>query len=206
MNPLLVLAAGSVAVVLTARARSSVVAARLTPGPVRRPAVVAPGPRGGIVRRVVGPIVSRRRRIAITWELPAVAELLRTALSAGLPPTLAVRVVTPLAPPVSAGFLASVMTGVDLGLGLDRALDPFRATGPEGAAISDALASSAELGVPIEDALARIATDGRAGLRRAAEARARTVPVRLLFPLVFCVLPAFALLGVAPSLIAGLSG
>jgi hypothetical protein len=44
----------------------------------------------------------------------------------------------------------------------------------------------------------------RTTLRRRAEARARTVPVRLLFPLVFLVLPAFALLTVVPAVLGGL--
>ena len=38
----------------------------------------------------------------------------------------------------------------------------------------------------------------------AAEAHARRIPVRLLFPLVFLVLPAFVLLTVVPGLAAGL--
>ena len=36
--------------------------------------------------------------------------------------------------------------------------------------------------------------------------RARTVPVRLLFPLVFLVLPAFGILTVVPTVAARLSG
>ena len=52
--------------------------------------------------------------------------------------------------------------------------------------------------------LARLADEDRAALRRAAEAHARRVPVRLLFPLVFLVLPAFVLLTVVPGLAAGL--
>ena len=39
-----------------------------------------------------------------------------------------------------------------------------------------------------------------------AEARARTVPVRLLFPLVLTVLPAFVLLTVVPVVLGVLSG
>ena len=51
----------------------------------------------------------------------------------------------------------------------------------------------------------RLAQEVRADVRRRAEARARTVPVRLLFPLVFCVLPAFALLTVVPVLLDGIA-
>ena len=52
-------------------------------------------------------------------------------------------------------------------------------------------------------ALERLAVEERTPLRRRAEARARKVPVRLLFPLVFLVLPAFGLLTVVPALLAG---
>ena len=51
----------------------------------------------------------------------------------------------------------------------------------------------------------RLATEQRAELRRHAETHARRVPVRLLFPLVFVVLPAFGLLTVIPTLLAGFS-
>lgn len=57
-------------------------------------------------------------------------------------------------------------------------------------------------GHAIGPALERLAAECRADERRRAEAAARRVPVLLLFPLVTCILPAFALLTVAP-LIAG---
>ena len=58
-------------------------------------------------------------------------------------------------------------------------------------------------GAPVAPALERLAAEERTQLRRRAEARARKVPVRLLFPLVFLVLPAFGLLTVVPALLAG---
>ena len=70
--------------------------------------------------------------------------------------------------------------------------------------LADALRTSARLGTPAAPALARLATEVRADVRRRAEARARTVPVRLCFPLVLCVLPAFALLTVVPVVLSGL--
>ena len=70
--------------------------------------------------------------------------------------------------------------------------------------LADALRTSARLGSPAAPALARLAAEVRADVRRRAEARARTVPVRLCFPLVACVLPAFALLTVAPVVLGGL--
>ena len=68
------------------------------------------------------------------------------------------------------------------------------------------IATGARLGAAVDDALARLAAESRRDLRRRAEARARTVPVRLLFPLVFLVLPAFGLLTVVPAVAAGFRG
>jgi tight adherence protein B len=67
------------------------------------------------------------------------------------------------------------------------------------------LAASERSGAPIGAALGRLAASTRAQSRRRAMARARTVPVRLLFPLVLLVLPAFLLLTVAPVVLAALS-
>jgi tight adherence protein C len=67
------------------------------------------------------------------------------------------------------------------------------------------LLASDRLGAPAGPALTRLAHDVRTDLRRRAEARARTLPVKLLFPLVFLVLPAFGLLTVVPALLSALS-
>jgi tight adherence protein C len=74
---------------------------------------------------------------------------------------------------------------------------------PELRGLADALLASDRLGAPVGPALARLATEERAALRRRAEAHARRVPVRMLFPLVFLVLPAFGLLTLAPALLSG---
>lgn len=145
------------------------------------------------------------RSRALRRELPVLVELMRMALSAGLTPTQGLRVVARLGPPTSRGLLTGAVSALDLGTGLAGALERLRAAAPDLAGLADALGASADLGVGVEETLARLGADARASVRRAAEARARTVPVRLLFPLVLCVLPAFALLAVAPSLLAGLS-
>jgi len=88
---------------------------------------------------------------------------------------------------------------------LAEALDDVAARAPPLWPLADALLASDRLGAPVGPALARLAAEQRAELRRHAETHARRVPVRLLFPLVFVVLPAFGLLTVIPTLLAGLS-
>ena len=75
---------------------------------------------------------------------------------------------------------------------------------PALSAVTDVLIASARLGAPAGPALARLGEETRSALRRQAEARARTLPVKLLFPLVFLVLPAFGLLTLAPAVISAL--
>jgi tight adherence protein C len=64
----------------------------------------------------------------------------------------------------------------------------------------DALLDAEHYGEPLAGALERIGREQAVERRRRAEVRARRVPVQLLFPLVFCTLPAFALLTVVPLL------
>ncbi|MFT4989872.1 MAG: tight adherence protein C [Acidimicrobiales bacterium] len=64
-----------------------------------------------------------------------------------------------------------------------------------------ALIATERYGAPITTNLAQLAADTRAERRRRAEARARRLPVVLLFPLVTCVLPAFLLVTVVPVVI-----
>ena len=83
-----------------------------------------------------------------------------------------------------------------------RARSPSQRLGEPVRPLSSALIASERYGVPLTASLERLADEVRRDRRRHAEAAARRVPVKLLFPLVFCSLPALALLSVAP-LIAG---
>ena len=72
--------------------------------------------------------------------------------------------------------------------------------------MTSALVSCERYGAPIGPTLERLGVDVRLASRQRAEAAARRVPVRLLFPLVTCILPAFALLTVAPLIAGSLTG
>jgi tight adherence protein C len=93
----------------------------------------------------------------------------------------------------------------NLGRSFADALDDLAGRVPPIRPLADALLASERFGAAVGDALIRLAAEQRAVLRRRAETRARTVPIRLLFPLVFLVLPAFGLLTVVPALLAGFS-
>jgi len=121
-----------------------------------------------------------------------------------LTPYLAIEHASRHAPRRAAAALEGVGRAHVLGRSLDDGLRDLGRTEPVLRPLADALATSARLGAPATLLLERLAGDVRADLRRRAEARARTIPVRLCFPLVACVLPAFALLTVAPVVFGGL--
>lgn len=147
----------------------------------------------------------RREAAELEAELPLAADLLAVAVGAGLTPYLALRVAARSGPPAVSARLASVVAVADGDEGLAGALELEAGSSPALRPLLEVLLASERLGAPVGPVLARLAADGRARARRAALARARSVPVRLLFPLVFLVLPAFLLLTVAPVLLAGLA-
>jgi pilus assembly protein TadC len=59
---------------------------------------------------------------------------------------------------------------------------------------------ASEHGVPAADALASLAANRRTQQLRAFDAAVRRAPVWMVLPLSFCVLPAYALLGLGPYL------
>jgi tight adherence protein C len=151
-------------------------------------------------------IAARRRRLARTAAanaLPDVVDLLVVAIGAGLTPTLAVRQLAALAPPPFAAAFAEVDRRVGHGQRLADALtalvddvgEPIRP-------VVASIASAERYGAPLGPTLELLAHEARHERRRRAEEVARTLPVKLCFPLVGCILPAFVLLTIAP-LIAG---
>lgn len=161
-----------------------------------------------ILRRVAS--VPRRRReargveAALRRELPVIVDLVTVAVAAGCTPFHAVEHAARFGPSRIGSALRGVIQVCARGQSFDDALRDLGSSMPAIRPLADALRTSARLGTPAAPALGRLASEVRADVRRRAEARARTVPVRLCFPLVLCVLPAFGLLTVVPSLLGGL--
>jgi hypothetical protein len=158
--------------------------------------------------RVVASLWSRRRarhsELATRRELPVALDLLGVAVNAGCTPYLAVEVAARWAPASLAVTFADVLRACALGLDFEAALESCARAQPALRPLTEALLASDRFGVPVGPALARLADEDRRALRRAAETNARRIPVRLLFPLVFLVLPAFVVLTVVPGVAAGL--
>ncbi len=146
---------------------------------------------------------ARRRASEASAEVPLFLDLLAVACSAGLAPQLAVR----LAAEPLRGSLA-----VELGVAIGRT-DLGRRWRDELGAAADrlglvdlrraaaVLGRSEALGSSLAAEMSRLAADVREGRRSRATERARAAPVKMLFPLVFLILPAFLLLTVVPVLL-----
>ena len=143
--------------------------------------------------------VERRRLAALAADLPDVVDLLVLAVGAGLTVPLAVAGVARRAPGPLGAELGRAVDETALGRRLADALDDVPARAGEAVRpLVAALIASERYGAPLVAGLERLAGEVRADRRRRAEEAARKVPVKLLFPLVACTLPAFALLTVAP--------
>jgi tight adherence protein C len=157
------------------------------------------------------PVHRARRRAsaasaAVRRSLPEAVDLLGLAVGAGLTVPLAVAAVGRRHRGPVGAELARVAAEIDGGRRCADALEDAAARlGADAQPVIGALVASERYGAPLADALARLAGDVRADQRRRAEEAARRVPVKLLFPLVLCVLPAFTLLTVVP-LLAGALG
>ena len=162
----------------------------------------------GIALDILGGLWMRRivRRAGregdpVAAETADAIDLFVLALGAGLNLRLAVNAVATRAPSSWALSLQRVSERVDRGARVSDALDALPGElGPSSRPLVRALTGAERYGTPLLPTLERLAGDARIERRRRAEEAARRVPVKLLFPLVLCVLPAFGLLTVAPLL------
>lgn len=148
----------------------------------------------------------RRAEAEVVRLLPDVVDLLGVAVSAGCTVPLALAMVAPrVGGPLGTG-LGKALRRVQLG---ERHADALQAVCAEAGEITRplvvALQSAEHYGSPLVPALERLSSECRGRRRRQAEIAARRTPVRLLFPLVLCTLPAFALLTVVPLLAGSLT-
>jgi Flp pilus assembly protein TadB len=148
----------------------------------------------------------QRRRGAdrMAGEVAVAVDVIGVAVAAGCTPFLAMQLSRRWTPADVSREIEGVLRSCALGQAFDDALRECGRRSEPMRPLTEALRTSARLGAPVAPSLARLAGELRADLRRRAETRARTVPVRLCFPLVGCILPAFALLTVVPVVIDGI--
>ena len=139
----------------------------------------------------------RRERLELIRSAPLVADLLSAALMAGVPLEHAIPVVARAIGGPGGECLAGVQRQVELGEPMTRAWAGL-SQAPGLGGVARAVARSSRTGAPLAALLAQAAEDLRAQASAAALAEVRSTAVRAVLPLGLCLLPAFALLGIAP--------
>jgi tight adherence protein C len=158
---------------------------------------------GWRIRRLADARADARRRRAMDAEVPQLLDLLAAGSAAGLSAVAGLqRSVSVLRGPLGTELRAS-LDAVDLGARWRQEL----ASVTERLGLADlrraiaVLTRTETLGTSLAEATRELAADVRRSRAAAVAERARTAPVKMLFPLVFLVLPAFLLLTVVPVLL-----
>lgn len=147
----------------------------------------------------------QRSRDAVTRAIPELIDLIRLALDSGCTIPLAFIAIAGRYQGSLAGDLAVVARDLTEGQGTANALEGLLArVGEPVRPLCAALLAGERYGLPTAAMLDALAIEARATRRRYDEQRARRLPITMLFPLITCTLPAFALLTVVPLLASGL--
>ena len=149
---------------------------------------------------------AKRRQEEMTRHVADLVDVLVATTEAGLSPTVALRRSAAIMRGPLGEELSAVIGEIDLGASWREALDRLlaRTDAPPLRRLVRALTRSQRLGTSVGSSLRSVAGDLRAERRALAEETARRAPVKMLFPLVFLILPAFLLLTVGPAVLATL--
>jgi pilus assembly protein TadC len=174
------------------------------------PALLLPFP-GPLLAPVLGVLAARapamraRRRAAalrrsVDAEVPQLLDLLAAGSSAGLSAHLALARAGEVVRGPLGDELRAALERVELGSPWRQELGALadRLEVPDLSRAVAALTRTETLGTSLQEATVELAEAVRADRRAKVTERARTAPVKMLFPLVFLVLPAFLLLTVVP--------
>ncbi len=177
--------------------------------------VLAPTIAPALALCVVGIVRIRKRRSIEQLRarrclaLPDLVDMIRLCVASGCTPhgSLVVLGSLPLrADDVLGPLVANAAQSLQRGAVVAEVLDDLQTTIGEAARpLCSALRSSADAGTPIGETLDLLAREARRTRKAQADVAAKRLPVLLLFPLITCILPAFALLAIVPLLGGALS-
>ncbi len=148
----------------------------------------------------------REREERVRATLPDALDLLAACALAGMGIDQALRVVTSESSGPLGDALGEMVRGLDAGMPRAAAYELLAKTAPapEVRSLVRALRRAERYGTPVAPVLVGQAREARARRRTEADEAARAAPVKMLFPLVLCFLPAFVLLTVAPIVLSAL--
>jgi len=161
-----------------------------------------------IILGVVGFFIHRRRKgtrvtthETLQGDLPELIDQLIVLLRAGYTPANAFLQLEPWLTWPLRNVVAEVNALVGRGVRFSSAVVELRhLIGPPAYALVDAVIQLDSDGFATPTVLDRLSGEAHAQRRLGAEAEARELPIRLIFPMVCCVLPSFIMLTIVPML------
>ena len=145
----------------------------------------------------------QRRSQQIQRDLPNALDMLTISVEAGLSFDAALaQVARNTEGPLAAEF-ARVLQEMQIGMGRTAAIRAMgeRSAVPDLKSFATAMVQADEFGIPIAEVLRVQAKEMRVKRRQRAEERAQKIPVKILFPLIFCVMPAIFVVLLGPGVI-----
>ncbi|MFV1990796.1 MAG: type II secretion system F family protein [Acidimicrobiales bacterium] len=150
-------------------------------------------------------VQAARRVRELESAMPEMVELLSVALYGGLGLQEACVAVSERIDGPLGDELQACMRQIQRGQRFDDALVDFRdRAGAAYRGVVSAILATQRYGLPLAATLERLSSEARAERRRLADARARRLPVQMLFPLVLLFLPSVLLVVVVPVIGAAL--
>jgi tight adherence protein C len=144
-----------------------------------------------------------KRQEKIQKALPDALDMLTVCVEAGLGFDAALAQVARNTTGPLAAEVSRVLQEIQIGKSRSQALRALadRTTVPELRSFVSALVQAGELGITIADVLREQAKEMRLRRRQRAEEKAQKVPVKILFPLVFCLFPSMFIVIIGPGVI-----
>jgi len=143
---------------------------------------------------------ARGRQLAIWKSLPDTFDLITVSVEAGLGLDAAMRQVAEKVRGPLADEIAQMLREVGMGRARREALEDLaaRTDVPEVVTFVNAIVQAEQLGTSVGRVLRSQAVMLRIRRRQKAEATARRAPIKMVFPLVLCIMPSFFIVTVGP--------
>ena len=147
--------------------------------------------------------IAAKRQEEIRMSLPDVMDTLTISVEAGQGFDAALSQVSRNGKGPMVGETARVMQEMRIGKSRSEALRSMaaRTTVAELKGFSSAIVQSSELGVPVAQVLREQSREMRIRRRQRAEEKAQKVPIKLLFPTLFCLFPALFVIILGPGVL-----
>jgi tight adherence protein C len=145
----------------------------------------------------------QKRQQQIPAKLPDALDMLTICVEAGLGFDAALAQVAKNTKGPLAEEFARALQEMQIGKSRSEAMRAMadRTSVPELRAFVSALVQSSELGIPVAHVLREQAKEMRVRRRQRAEEQAQKVPVKITFPLIFCLFPALMVVIIGPGII-----